>query len=830
MSHFSRSILVLLLVLLNPAISRSQASIVPEDILGDQPAILNEYLSIVMDSTASWSIRDILTQDLFKEGKPVDQVSFASRTTTFWGKLSFHNKTQKVGLYYLFVGKNDFIDAYFVRNGTVIDHHKSGYLYPAEDKSIVRGGYYIPLNIGPESHLDIILKIREKIHKDPEFDIILSSPKQFGKTVLNKQLVDFIFQGIFWVMVIYSLFLYFISKQRAYLYYTGYLLSVSISFLFLSGLLREFFISNHPQWTIYFMPAILVVSTLYWAFTIDFLDIKKEFKSQYPYVKLVLLINIVLVMSTTLYLLLTQDIGIPTSLTRYTVIANLLGILLFLILNRTSKHPMFKYYVMGAGVVGIFTLFETLTWDPNSSVAGTIRFGVVIEMGILSFALVQKRKLSDKRNKQALDKEIELLKMSESLSQWQKEELEKIIDNRTEKINNQNSSLKRAIKKANQAARVKSDFLSVMSHEIRTPMNAVIGTIHLLLSENPMKYQLSNLKTLKFSAENLLILLNDILDYSKFEAGKIKLENIPFDLRELTKAIGNAHEIDASEHGVNFNILIDHKIPSSLKGDPARITQVLNNLISNAIKFSPNGQVRLLINLIKKKEESVKIEFRVEDSGIGISQDKIEFIFDSFTQAYADTSRKFGGTGLGLAITKKLVHLFDSKIFVESEIGKGSSFYFSLILESNKHPIELSIVPPATQTAELSDKRVLVVDDNKINLMMAQKFVQKWNMKCDTVLSGKEALESIFNHDYDIILMDLQMPDMDGYETSKTIRKLDNEQISNIPIVAVSADTFENVQNKIFRAGIDDFLSKPFNPSDLLSIIQKHINTEHQNK
>jgi CheY-like chemotaxis protein len=353
-------------------------------------------------------------------------------------------------------------------------------------------------------------------------------------------------------------------------------------------------------------------------------------------------------------------------------------------------------------------------------------------------------------------------------------------------------------------------------------MNAVIGTIHLLLDEESTPSQLEFLKTLKFSSENLLILINDILDYSKVESGNVGLEHIDFDLRQLTKGLSNSFEDKANSNGVGFNILIDQKVPSMLKGDPARLTQILNNLISNAIKFTPQGQVKLLIKLMSRSDGRVKLEFSVEDSGIGISKENLSLIFESFTQAQADTTRKYGGTGLGLAITKKLIKLFDSHIFVESEEDKGSKFSFSLYMEEVAHAKVTLLQDSSDLIAEVSGKRVLVVDDNQINLMMAKKFLQKWGMVCSTVLSGKEALEQVFNEDYDIILMDLQMPEMDGYETTATIRSLDNSTLSNMPIVAVSADTYDNVKIRIAEVGIDDFLSKPFNPSELLKMVHKY--------
>ncbi|UXP30628.1 ATP-binding protein [Reichenbachiella agarivorans] len=782
---------------------------------------LNQHLSIISDSSRTLTIDQILLpiyqQQFSKKHKHLDDQS------AHWGKISVTNLDEKVRFYFLYVGKNDFIDAYYVRNGHVIDHAKSGYLYQGQEKQIVKGSYYIPINIGPESTMDIYIRIEEQIHHDPEFELQLYSPDKWNHKIVNKQLSDLIFQCIFWVILLYNLFLYFNSKEMAYLSYSVYLFFVSLSYLFLSDLLREMVLTSVPWLTPYFMPAICLTHVFYWQFVFNFLDFEKNFPKAYRILKPYMYLNALLAVIIIVYIVFTGEPGLPAVTIRYQVLFNALVVMAFIFLIRKSKLPLVKYYALGTFLLVVFCLIEGITWDPNTSTAYLVKYGVLFEVVVFSIGLTQKRKLNEQEKKDILDREIKELKVKESLSEWQKEELEKIIDNRTEKIEEKNKILKEAIKRAEKAASVKSEFLSVMSHEIRTPMNAVIGMIHLLLAENPKKSQMDNLKTLKFSAENLLILINDILDYSKVEAGKIKLENIPFDLRELTKGIGNAHEIKAADNGISFNILIDHRIPASLKGDPARITQILNNLIGNALKFTPKGEVRLLINFKGKSKGKVKLQFIVEDTGIGISKDKKEMIFESFTQAHTDTSRKFGGTGLGLAITKHLLTLFDSQVYVESELGQGSKFFFTLVLKEEKIMPEIVDIDPEDLTPQLRDKSILIVDDNDINLLMTQQFIKKWGMYCDIVRSGKEALKAIFDHDYDLILLDLQMPEMDGYQTAETIRSLDSDNLKNIPIIAISADTYENVCKKIEKAQIDNFISKPFNPPLLLTMIGQYL-------
>lgn len=793
----------------------------PEEMLSDS-SNFDEYLMVYTDPSGSLSIADVLEKKpIFRETKKP-----LLKENAYWGKLVVNNNLDNIKLYLLYVGKNDYIDAYLVQGDSVIQHEQSGYLYPEALKSVPKGSYYIPLLLSARTKLDLYIRIKEEVHNDPEFNLSLTSGSDWVYKILDQHIVDFIFQGLFWIIMLYNLFMYGSTRSKIYLYYAAYLLCTAINYLFLTDILREYFLNNVPGYTTYFIPTSILVAATYWVFVNEFISAKKHFTLYHRWIAITAWVNGLVFVVSVLVIHFTAEIYVVTDVLRLAVLINALLVIGLISRIYDSKYEMVKYFMYGTAAMVVMALIDLALWDPSNSQASFVKYGLLAEIVVFSLGLAQRKKIREKDRRKALNKQIDQLRVNESLAQWQKEELEKIIDHRTQKIKKKNKKLKRAIKKAETAARVKSDFLSVMSHEIRTPMNAVIGTIHLLLDENPKKTQLEHLKTLKFSSENLLILINDILDYSKVESGNVELEHIDFHLRELTKGLGNTYEQKAIENGVKFNILIDHNIPSMLKGDPARLTQILNNLISNAFKFTPNGEIKLLIHLLAKSNGRVKLEFAVEDTGIGISKDKLKLIFESFTQAHADTTRKYGGTGLGLAITKKLIKLFDSQIFVKSKVRRGSKFYFSLYMEEAAHANAAVVVDDTMMKDAVKDKRVLVVDDNEINLMMAKKFLDKWGLISDVVISGKEALEQVFNADYDLILMDLQMPEMDGYEVTSTIRSLDNLELKNIPIVAVSADTYENVKYKIAEVGMNDFLSKPFNPLELLTVVYEYTRGE----
>jgi PAS domain S-box-containing protein len=372
---------------------------------------------------------------------------------------------------------------------------------------------------------------------------------------------------------------------------------------------------------------------------------------------------------------------------------------------------------------------------------------------------------------------------------------------------------------AEQAAIAKSQFLSTMSHEIRTPMNAVIGFTHLLM-QDPREDQREYLKTLKFSAENLLVLINDILDFSKIEAGKIEFEEVDFSVRELISNIKHATVQKAQEKNIRFKLLIDDDLPEVVIGDPVRLGQIITNLVSNGIKFTDKGKVIICATLVSTNDKQTTINFEVKDTGIGIPEDKWESIFESFTQASSDTTRKYGGTGLGLTITRRLLELQGSQIHLKSKEGEGSVFSFDLTFGSSKKTISKSKSHHRLFKESLKGTRVLIAEDNQINVVLAKEFLRQWDVECDVAENGAIALQLVKTNNYDLVLMDLQMPEMDGYETTLEIRKI--EQYKDLPIIALTASAMLNIQDRAFIVGMDDYISKPFNPDELYGKLKQY--------
>ena len=379
-----------------------------------------------------------------------------------------------------------------------------------------------------------------------------------------------------------------------------------------------------------------------------------------------------------------------------------------------------------------------------------------------------------------------------------------------------------AKEKAEDATREKQSFLSTMSHEIRTPLNAIIGSSNLLLQDNPREDQVENLKILEFSGNLLLSLINDILDFSKIEVGKIEFEYVDFNVREFLNRIIKSFYFKIEEKNLKFNLEIDSKIPEILIGDQVRLNQILINLIGNSIKFTEKGSITTKLSVIEKQKDQIKVSFQIIDTGIGIPKEKQTDIFEPFKQADNNTTRKYGGSGLGLAITKKLIELQGGKISVESEVNKGTTFSFVLLFKvSDKKKSEKHLEIQHNEYFDLTGKHILIVEDNKINQSIAIKFIKNWKATFELAENGIESLDKIQNKNFDLILMDLQMPEMGGYEAVKNIRKMEEQYFKQIPIIALTASASLEVKNKVIEKGFNDYVSKPFNPYDLNNKIHK---------
>ncbi|WP_010522149.1 response regulator [Aquimarina agarivorans] len=396
-------------------------------------------------------------------------------------------------------------------------------------------------------------------------------------------------------------------------------------------------------------------------------------------------------------------------------------------------------------------------------------------------------------------------------------------------LKQKNAELIAEKERAENASAVKAQFLSTITHELRTPLYAVTGLTHLLLEENPTENQKEHLNSLRFSGEYLLSLINNILDLNKLEANKVEVEITSFNLKKRISDVLIALNKAAEDRGNKLNLNFDSKIPKRVKGDPLKISQILINLIGNAIKFTKNGQINIHVLKVKDVDgNKMVLYFEVEDNGVGISEKKKYDIFENFNQESLEVNRKYGGTGLGLSIVKNLLSLLDSEIKLNSTVGKGSKFFFELEFglyqesEITKKEKALSTI----NFKEMEGRRVLIVEDNKINQLITRKILEKNKIICEVADNGEIAVEKAKKFSYDLILMDIHMPGISGVEATNQIRKFD----MRTPVIALTAVTLADHMDEFYANGITDVIPKPYKTEEFFLKLQKVFRGEYEVK
>lgn len=388
-------------------------------------------------------------------------------------------------------------------------------------------------------------------------------------------------------------------------------------------------------------------------------------------------------------------------------------------------------------------------------------------------------------------------------------------------LKEKNKELTLEKEKAERASKARADFLSTVSHELRTPLNAINGITYLLLQENPKQSQLDYLKSLEFSGNYLLNFINDILEINRLESDKVTIEKINFNITKLSQNIINSFKEFINENNINFHLNIDNSLNYNLKGDPTKISQILINLINNAIKFSKDGDVWFTISKKSETENNITLHFEIRDNGIGIPEEKQEAIFDSFSQGSVEINRTYGGTGLGLSIVKKILEVMGSEIYLISEAEKGSTFSFDLEFEKGIiDPVAIEI----NQNIEFSnEKNILLVEDNKINQMITQKMLKRKGISCVIIDNGEDAIENVRTNNYDLILMDVHLPGINGTESTTEIRKFNN----TVPIIALTAISLNENREMLLSYGMNEVITKPFEPEHFYTVVTKYLsNTE----
>ncbi|MEM8520851.1 7TM diverse intracellular signaling domain-containing protein [Flavobacterium sp. PL12] len=707
----------------------------------------------------------------------------------FWLKTVLRNNTNNKLSYYLETARplTDLVELYTIDEATVIITKRiSGDLIPYSKRSFDNRKIIFKIEIAPQSSQQLFIHLRSD-GEAIKIPMILYSSESFIKMIANEQLFFGIFYGILLLAAIVYFFFFLALSEKVFLYYSLYVFFMGLLQFALDGFFFKFVTPNGGWFSNHAVLFIAIVAVfLSGKYSELFLKIKDNSKNIYT------LFNVAYVLLFTLLLI---TILFPSLLLASYIFVNVLTLIFLLLIIFSIGHLYYTkksidpFFTTGISflIIGftIFILYNFGILPDNFFTKYSAKIGSGLEVIFLSLSMSNLiRNLKNEKN-----------------------ELNRLALIRSEEMND-----------------LKSYFLSNISHELRTPLNAIMNLIDSISTEVEDEKILKKCQIIKYSSNSLLSSVNDILDFSKIEKDELKLEMMPFDFLKVMENLNfNASNI-AAEKGLSFDFSKSNSVPNFLIGDEARLTQIINNVLNNAIKFTSEGGVKFTVDSVMKAQNRASLKFTVVDSGIGIPKNKIDSIFDSFSQNNIDNKRKFGGLGLGLYIVKTLVDMQNGTIKMTSEINKGTAFEIMLDFDVEVKE-QVVLVEQAPIVCDLKGKIILVVEDNPINQMVIKMITKKWlNTEVAYANNGEEAIELLKKSHFDIILMDLQMPVMDGYEATIAIRNGEaGVTNTNIPIIAITADVMEGTKQRVSEIGMNDYLSKPVKKEILYESILKLV-------
>jgi len=784
----------------------------------------SQYVRIFEDTTNTLTLNE--AQVRLKDFKTFNNRKL-NHKYTYWTVLNLRNDSNEGQSFVMTLGYNSISEVYEIDADNNVTIKKSGYMIPIPERDMIHDGdakVRMSLNIGEEK--TIWIKTKQLDHFKPFIEVGLIPYDVWDKTTDKEDLFEGLFTGILMVLAVLSLVFYYYTKEKFFLYFGIYTLLHALYFFNFYGYINIYFFPEYPLLSQPFWILQILTFSMYFAFARNFLKVKDLMPRWYNFFKLLSNILVFLFIIDSLFILVTNNLYFGIGVKNVTtIICSSIGLVFIFSFLKTKKDQ--AYFFASASIFLLCTLILIsvnffiieATYD-----AIYVQIGILIEVVILALAIGYevKGRLNESRITQ--DSLILQFRENERMQIGINQELEENVAERTHKINIQKRELQQAWNQSESATMAKSEFLSVMSHEIRTPLNAIISLTHLMEMENENPDNQEYIDALKFSGESLHSLINDILDYSKIEAGKLELESVDFSIVDLMNKINGSFKFKAESKGIKINLSIGEYTPERLLGDPTRLTQILNNLISNAIKFTIEGSVGLSAHLVGIKDEIATIGFGVADTGIGIPKDKLDDIFENFEQASRETTRKYGGTGLGLAITKKLIDLHSSKINIESTEGQGSIFSFEIDFKLDKDFEVFETAGLQKHKQNLNKAKILIVDDNDMNRLVLKRLFNKWNGEWSEAVSGKEACELADQYKFDLILMDIEMDELDGFETAALI-KAKSKLNGNTEIIAMSARGDVEAKSKTEDSSMSDFIRKPFVPDVLLNKVSFVLNS-----
>ncbi|UZD23749.1 ATP-binding protein [Algoriphagus halophytocola] len=719
---------------------------------------------------------------------PITDLGFTDKT--YWVRFSLENDTEFPRTFYLETGRpiTDVVHLFQLANGKIISEQLSGDLVKFEDKPFNHRKMIFPITLPASSTSDFYIKYQS----DGEvinLPLLLNDTSSLVASSYFNQLIFGFFYGLLFIAVVTYLFFYFGMKEPSFLFYVAYVASVALLHLNLDGYFFQY-ITQEPGW---FANRSLLIFAALSSLALGVYG--------YTYLKAAQLSSFIKKSFQWLFaahgLLLILIVTFTAAQAYYYPAVNALGFLMLVLIIIT----IFKSFLSSVPVDFFFSIG-----------IACLTFGFVIFI-LNNFSLIPNSFFTQNASKIGTGVEIIFLSLSMAnrirLLKSEKEKIQELALLRSQESND-----------------IKSYFLSNMSHELRTPLNAILGLSKSILSHTDDPSIKNNLQVIQYSSMSLLGSINDILDYSKIEKGELKLAQTEFDFHKIIQELKEVTNLKTREKNLEFIYEERNSYKTKLVGDPIRLKQILSNVLDNAVKFTQKGHIKLAVHTKELPGNKVSISLCIADTGVGISQDKMERVFDSFTQEQIDDKRKYGGFGIGLCIVKALVELHHGEIELSSEKNQGTVVKIRLELEKSIHATQSQKLMTPKQAEQLMHGRhLLVVEDNTVNQLVIKSILRKWKgVSFDFANDGLEALEAIKTNTYDAVLMDLQMPEMDGYEATEQIRG-GNSGINShdIPIIAVTADTTEKTKNRVFAIGMDDYITKPIDPDLLYASVEKAL-------